>query len=231
MVKAFTSKTIGALRSDPDKRLEIPDPALSGLYLVVQPSGAKSWAFRYRHDGRPCKLTLGRWPALGLAAARAAATMAVDATQHGRDPCAEKREARAEAAERADRDLFDTLLSDFKRRHVAKLKSARTVSRELDRFALKAWHGRNIHAITRRDVVDLLDEIAESGRGVTANRIRQYLARFFSWLLEREVIASSTMTGVRPPAPEVSRDRVLTDEEIRWLWRACEEVAHPWGHP
>jgi hypothetical protein len=51
-----------------DTRLEIHDGA--GLYLVIQPSGAKSWAYRYRVDGKSRKLTLGSFPALSLTEAR-----------------------------------------------------------------------------------------------------------------------------------------------------------------
>jgi hypothetical protein len=46
-------------------RTEISDGGCAGLYLVVQPSGAKSWALRYRFAGAPKKLTLG--PKLVLA--------------------------------------------------------------------------------------------------------------------------------------------------------------------
>ena len=53
-----------------ERRQEIPDGLLTGLYLVVQPSGAKSWAVRYRHRGKPRKLTLGPYPALELKHAR-----------------------------------------------------------------------------------------------------------------------------------------------------------------
>ena len=49
------------------KRREIPDGACPCLYLVVQPSGAKSWAVRYRHAGKMSKLTLGRYPRIPLA--------------------------------------------------------------------------------------------------------------------------------------------------------------------
>ena len=46
-------------------RVEIPDAVLPGLYLIVQPTGAKSWAVRYRIDSRTRKLTLtGRYPVL-----------------------------------------------------------------------------------------------------------------------------------------------------------------------
>src|SRR5262249_21923931 len=40
-------------------RYEVPDPACPGLYIVVQPSGAKSWVYRYRFSGKSRKLTIG----------------------------------------------------------------------------------------------------------------------------------------------------------------------------
>ena len=67
MAKALTPKGIDALKPHTDKQIEVPDPGLSGLYLVVQPSGAKSWAVRYRFAGKPAKLTLGRWPVMAAA--------------------------------------------------------------------------------------------------------------------------------------------------------------------
>ena len=61
----------------PDRRKEVPDGRISGLYLVVQPSGQKSWALRYRANGRPKKLTIGPYPALDLATARKKAQEAI----------------------------------------------------------------------------------------------------------------------------------------------------------
>ena len=49
---AFTALYVERAKPDADRR-EIPDPGLSGFYLIVQPSGVKSWAVRYRHAGRP----------------------------------------------------------------------------------------------------------------------------------------------------------------------------------
>jgi len=53
-----------------DKRREIPDG--DGLYLIVQPSGVKSWAVRYRMPGsnRIQKFTIGRLDTWSLKAAR-----------------------------------------------------------------------------------------------------------------------------------------------------------------
>src|SRR5262249_4181115 len=67
-------------------RIEIPDAVLPGLYLIVQPTGAKSWAVRYRIGRRTCKLTLtGRYPVLSLAKAREAARAALESVSAGKD--------------------------------------------------------------------------------------------------------------------------------------------------
>ncbi len=231
MAKALTPKTIEAAKPDPERRYEIPDPALSGLYLVVQSTGVKSWALRYRFGGKPAKLTVGRWPLMGLAEARAAASEALDKIERGKNPAIEKKATKAAKleAQLSDRDKIKTLIGQYAKRHLASLKSGDVVRRELDRFVVAAWGERDIHDITKRDVIDLLDEIADSGRVVTANRIRAYLNKFLNWTVERDILPMSPATGVKPVAKETSRDRVLNDDEIRWFWAACEAEGFPWG--
>ncbi len=58
---ALNAQTVNAIKPGPARR-EIADAVVPGLYLVVQPSGQKSWAVRYRFAGKPCKLTLGSFP-------------------------------------------------------------------------------------------------------------------------------------------------------------------------
>ena len=65
----LTDKAVENEKPGP-KRKEVPDAAMPGLYLLVQPSGAKSWAYRFRFGGKTRKLTLGRYPKVGLAGAR-----------------------------------------------------------------------------------------------------------------------------------------------------------------
>src|SRR5215475_2539093 len=73
-------------------RVEIPDAVLPGLYLIVQPTGAKSWAARYRVGRRTRELTLvGRYPVLSLAKAREAARAGLESVSAGKDPAAVKR--------------------------------------------------------------------------------------------------------------------------------------------
>jgi integrase len=231
MAKAFTTKAVEAFRPDPDKRLERADPAMGGLYLVIQPSGSKSWAYRYSFAGKPKKLTLGRWPVMGVADARRAATEAREVLDHGNDPSAKKKAAKAQAleAQLAERDTVAKLVEQYAKRHLSTLKSGDHAKQFLDRFVIPAWGDRNVHDVTRRDVVDLLDGIVDSGRGMTANAVRAYTRAFFNWCVERDVLAVAPTMGVKPPVKPTRGDRVLSDDEIRWFWRACDEMGQPWG--
>jgi integrase len=147
MAKNLTAKAVDAVSAGMSRR-EIPDGLLTGLYLVVQPSGAKSWAIRYRCGGKPRKMTLGPvapkldgrepTPILGapltLAGARTVAREQLQIVAAGRDPATEhiatKRAARDPAA--ADRDLFGTLAKTFIKRYARpKNKSWRETARLL----------------------------------------------------------------------------------------------------
>src|SRR5262249_41318736 len=85
MLRALTVRTVETIKPGPARR-EIPDRHLPGLYLIVQPSGARSWAVRYRSGGRSRKHTLGSYPALDLKAARTLAGKALRAVAAGRHP-------------------------------------------------------------------------------------------------------------------------------------------------
>lgn len=223
----LTAATVEKLKPT-DKRQEIPDSLCTGLYLTVQPSGKKGWQVRYRHGGTHRRMSLGAYPVLSLADARQRARDMLAAATEGRDPAGEVKAAKAPKPE-SDRDKIRTLLALYDKRHLKGLKSGAMVKRELDRFVVAKWGDRNIQDITKRDVIDLLDEIADSGRVVTANRIRAYLGKFLNWCVSRDIIPMSPATGVKPVAKEASRDRVLTDDEIRWFWQACEAEGFPWG--
>jgi len=239
MAKAFTPKSVEALQPDPDKRLELPDAGLSGLYLVVQPSGAKAWALRYRHAGKPAKLTLGRWPLMGVADARKAAAAAIEQVENGNDPAEQKKAAKAEAIEAArqaadptfaDRDKLAAVIGLFMKRHAAHNRRAADVAAMFRRDVLPKWGDRDIHEITKRDVIDLLDAIVDRGSPITANRLLAHLRTVWTWAKGRDIITTSPFDGIKPPSPEKSRDRVLTDQEIIWFWRACEKLGQPFGH-
>lgn len=147
MAKNLTAKAVDAATAGTSRK-EIPDGLLPGLYLIVQPSGAKSWAIRYRHGGKPRKMTLGPvapkldgpepTPTLGapltLAGARSVAREQLQIVAAGRDPASEhaatKRASRDAAT--ADRDLFGTAARTFIKRYAKpKNKSWRETARLL----------------------------------------------------------------------------------------------------
>jgi hypothetical protein len=136
MARALTTRRVETLKPNPEKRLEIPDPALSGLYIIVQPSGAKSWALRYRYASKPKKLTLGRWPMMTLSQARTAATEAIEQVEMGIDPSMAKKAAKAAKMEiqLSERDTVKVLVEQFDKRHLSKLKSGAEARRFLERF-------------------------------------------------------------------------------------------------
>lgn len=235
MAKALTTKAAEAVRPT-KKRQEIPDGIVQGLYFVVQPSGAKSWALRYRFAGKPVKLTLGRFSPTGegglsVAQARAAAGEALEQVERGENPSVEKKATKAAKinAQLEGRDRIRNLLDEFEKRHLSKLKSGDQARDFLDRFILEPWGERDVQSIKKRDVIDLLDEIADSGRVTTANRVLAHVRKFFNWCVSRDILDFSPVMGVSPPAPERQRDRVLSDNEIRWFWQACDAAGQPFG--
>jgi len=223
----LTAATVDKMQPT-DRRQEIPDSLCTGLYLTVQPTGKKGWQVRYRHGGVHRRMSLGGYPMLSLADARQRSRDVLAAATEGRDPAGEVRAAKAPKPD-DDRDKIKTLIGQFDKRHLSGLKTGRAVRRELDRHVVAAWGERDIHEITKRDIIDLLDGIADGGRATTSRRVRAYLSKFLNWCVSRDILPMSPATGVKSSSKEISRDRVMTDDEVRWLWQACEAVGQPWG--
>jgi integrase len=231
MATTLTAQGVVRFKPDPHKRREIPDAVMPGLYLVIQRSGLKSWAVRYRHRGKPRKLTIGRFPVFDLSEARAQARDALQAVALGRDPCHEKRQMRAQDLT-PDRDLVSTHVEAYLARYVrpkTKPSTAVETERRFRKYVLPHWGERRIQDITRRDVIELLDGIVDSGTPVAANRMLSTLKTLFGWLIDRAVVEASPCIRVKPPAAENSRDRVLTDDELRLLWHAAEGLGTAYG--
>jgi integrase len=223
---------------------------------MVQPSGAKSFAIRYRYAGRPRKLTLGAFPAITLEAARDIGGKALRAAAEGRDPAREKQAAKGDAKRRAaeeirgKRDLFENVAREFIERHAkprAKKKGRPDAWKETGRIlGIKAspddpeklieeggefiphWRGRKIQEITKRDVVDRLEKIADRAP-IMANRSLAAVRKMFNWAVTKDILAASPCIGIEAPSPEQSRDRILTDHELRLVWNAADADASPFG--
>lgn len=242
MATVLTQLAVEKLKPGPVRR-EVADAKIDGLRLVIQPTGAKSWCVRYRYGGRSRKLTLGKFPAIGVEKARTRARAALEALADGTDPGAEK--AARTAPEGLDRDAFGAVARAFIQRHArARTRSWAETARLLglkpdpDKAGelldvagglAQRWAERDIGKITRRDIIDVLDAAVDRGAPIAANRTLAALRKLFNWALARDAIATSPCAGVKPPSQERSRDRVLSRPEIRAIWIAAEAQGHPFG--
>ena len=99
----------------------------------------------------------------------------------------------------------------------------------MNRDVIPKWKARSVREISKRDVIELRDGKVDEGSPIMANRILATVRRLFGWCVERGILETSPCFGVKAPAPERSRDRVLSDLELRLVWKACNEIGWPFG--
>jgi integrase len=231
MAKQLTALAVDNLKPT-EKRREVPDGKIGGLFMIVQPSGAKSWALRYRIAGRPRKFTIGAYPKVDLATARKGAQEAAGDIAGGIDPASRKRASRlAQIAANSTARNIETITGSFVQKHLAK-KTKPSWAKEAERLLrveiVGKWGKRNLAEITRTDVRRLLDDIAERAP-ITANRTLAVFRKLCNWAVSQQLILASPCTGIEAPSDEHSRERVLGDDEIRLAWRAFDQVGWPFG--
>src|SRR4029079_14718740 len=145
------------------------DAAIPGFGVKVTPKGRKVFIVLYRTGGTGSKLrkyTLGPYGRLTLHQARIAAQKVFAAKLDGRDPAAEKREAKR----RVVADRVEELLESFIAQRLSQNRAAGEISRLLRREIGRAWGGRSIHQISKRDVIDVISAIEQRGAPAAANK-------------------------------------------------------------
>jgi integrase len=96
------------------------------------------------------------------------------------------------------------------------------ITRILNAEVLQPWSDVPLAKVTKRDVLDVLDAIMGRGAEVMANRTLAYLKLLFGWSLQRGIITDDPTIGIKKPGTEVSRDRVLSADELRMIWHATQ---------
>ncbi len=206
--------------ANPITRKEIPAGKVAGLYLVLQPSGKKSWALRFRLHGAPKKLTLGDYPDLSLAAARRKAEQARGDLAKGNDPSEAKKAARAAAKAKREAVTLAALIEDWKALHLAEKRASysREAVRAL-RYAFDKQLSAPAAALDRDAVVRVLDGITKAGKKAIAGRTAAYGRACYQWAMKRGSLTANPFVNL-PRASVVKRERVLTDDELRAIWNA-----------
>ena len=207
---------------------EFWDLSFPGSFGIrVMNSGRKTFVFMYRNGSRRPKMKLGTYPAISLAEARQKAFELLGAVQRGEDP-ARDREQKHRAG------TFEELAELYLERHARphkKPSSVREDTRILNTYLLPAWGRRKFESITRSDVIRLLDEIKfKRDAPIMANRVKALASTIFNFASRKALVPetfANPCANVDQPAKETSRDRVLSDDEIRALWKNLKNRVEP----
>src|SRR5262245_29443517 len=163
----LTKSAIDALPT-PSKDIVYWDSGCPGFGVKVTPKGRKVFIVLYRGAAsRLRKYTIGPYGRVTLHQARAAALKIFAARTEGRDPAVEKQQARR----RLGADRVEDVVELFITEHVSKTRSAREISRLLRREVIPKWGTRSVHEIEKRQVMELVTEVAGRGAPSAANKL------------------------------------------------------------
>lgn len=215
---ALTARTVDSIKPTAGKQVDYFDAKVTGLALRVTQTGAKSWTVLYRHRGRLRRLTLGSAAVLTLADARERARDLLRDASKGTDPAAAKQAGRA--AQTID-DLAELYIAKWAK---PRKRSWKADDNLLRRRVLPKWRHRAIADITRADVRQLVEGVAEAGAPIVANRVAALLSKLFAFALDRDLVPVSPAVRIPRPGQETQRDRVLTEDELGALWQSFEAL-------
>ena len=184
------------------------DPELPGHYVRIQPNGSKSFVVVARDPrGKQHWRTIGSPP------------MKIDdARDEGRKTIRSIREARP--------DSFEGVAGQWFKRYVLKkkLRSANDIKGFLERHIYPSWSGRDFTSIKRSDIAKLLDHLEDEHGARQADYALDIVRRICNWHATRDDNYNSPVVrGMRRTNPkEQSRHRILSDDEIRKVWKATD---------
>lgn len=193
------------------------DDLVKGLGLRVTTADKRAFVLNYRTNGRERRLTIGPWPEWSATAARERAKELRQAIDRGEDPLADKQQLRSDLT-------FGELVKEYLKIEGAKQKSKDEYKRILNKDALPQWKNQRAAAIRRRDVIALIEKKAETAP-IAANRLFELLRRVYNFAIRRDIVEANPCALVKKPGEERSKDRVLSNQEIKTLWEALDG---PW---
>jgi integrase len=221
----LTPKAVREARADKDAdRTIFWDTKTSGFGLQVTAAGHKSFVVQYRAKGRSRRMAIDG--VLGLEDARKRAEQLLGEVAYDRDPLQERRDQIAR-----ERDTLQAVAESYFAREGKKLRTIDERRRTLDRLVYPAMGNRPIADIRRSDIVRLLDDIEDDSGPVMADRTLAYIRKVMNWHASRsDDFRSPIVRGMaRTSGKERARSRILTDDELRALWKAAGATPNPFG--
>jgi integrase len=180
-------------------------------------AGARSWSYRYRDKttGRLDRMTLGRYPAVTLTAARSRADAMRQEVAGGGDPAERMRQDRATAGSKSFGALAERYLTEHSRR---KKRSHTADDRNLRKHILPRWRTRSYTSIRRADVIELVEAVVSEGHETLANRLQSLVSGIFTFALDAGLVEANPCYRLRKRGVENVGRRILSDDEIRLFW-------------
>lgn len=219
------SRTIATLKLGDKADAIFWDDAMPRFgYRLRRGAGGKllrSWVVQYRRGGGHRRLTVGSGEVLGVEAARKNARETLAKVELGQDPAGDRHERRDK-----DRLRLRAIIDDYLAVQASKLRPASL--REITRYLTTApyfgpLHNMPIDTVTRRDVAARVLTITRQHSSVVAARARTTLSTFFAWAMGEGLTETNPVVGTNPPTDSKPRERVLSDQELATIWRACRE--------
>lgn len=198
------------------------DQELPSFGLRIRAKGGRTWVVVFREGGKTQRRGLGNPATVKPEEARDAARRELAKVELGYDPAANRRKQKE-----LSKVTLLHLIDEYIPAHVEAKQKARTQV-ETKRHLKTHWkplHPRPAHQITRRDVSKRLLEIATKNGPVAANRARSVLSALFVWAMGQGYdIETNPVRDTAKPAKERPRERVLSGNELRAIWRATEKA-------
>ena len=243
------------LQSPRSGQKSVPDGAIPGLSLRLGSGGTATWTLLLRVTGeggtsergakligRRYRVTIGRYPVVGVEAARAKATEFLRQSKGGANPVHEMEKA-ATAKGLTVAALAQRYLTDYV--HSRQMRSALRTESVLKVHIVPCLGQELVDRLTRDHVRELLtrsrDRIANrnTGRGrrsqggIEAARTAIVVLRaMITWAIDEELVVrrdNPAAKMIRNLPPKQAKERVLSLEEARAVWRAAEAAGYAFG--
>lgn len=197
-----------------------------GLYLLLQPTGAKLWRLKYRFGGKEKLLALGAYPDVGLKDARNRRDEARKLLADGVDPC-EQRKAQKAASEVRAANSFEVICREWLEKWRTTVEPAQH-KKALARFEKNVFPwlgGRPIAEITAPEVLAVMRRVDERGARYTAHKIKSEISQAFRYAVatgRAERDPCPDLRGAIPPARGEHFAAITNPKETGELLRAID---------
>ena len=199
------------------------EDAVRGFGIRKFASGQAYYFVKYNIGRKQRRQSLGSVTRGNLKAMRVLASEVKARARLGQDIIAEKEAAKGKPATTVLGEVVPKYLSA--REGELRPKSYTEAKRYLER-SWKPLHERAIGAITRADIVGVVDDLERDSGKVAADRARTALSAFFAWAIDRGYCDSNPTMNIRARNQNGSRTRVLTEAELVEVWKTCLDDDH-----